>query len=344
MLNDYVQVVLSLRQLLCLPSTALAALVEHEAAHHHSSVAEQLRELSDKTAPLEADRVKHQQHLRPVLAQPACRADLEAIQQAEDARWCSEVASWASLVQGARVSVPQAASLSKQRLLAATRQLGELLAKFPMPEDLVPAPPGDTSFYGIPALNIMQLERWELAMAETPDAPVSSDTGRPFAVATVALPKPDMSAEELGWSLASTTDLEDALRGVATLTGDADAQAAVQIASTSVPATGNSTASHGRAEGGKGAAGTRAAACTTSMSHQETGTSTGSEIVCCIDTPLFRALLRAHRAAATNMDLECTNDMNAMLLGPLERIRRAQSWRNTWNLMLLHLGPSAINS
>jgi hypothetical protein len=336
--HHYLQVVLTVRQLLCLPSTALAALVQHEAAHHHALVAAQLREVSDHTAQLEA-KAQHQQQLRPVLAQPACRADLEAIQSAEDARWRLEVETWTKLMQDARIAVPQAAFLSQQRLAAAAKQLAELLSKFPMPEDLVPASSADTSLDGIPALNMLQLERWELAMAEIQASPASNSTGRPFSVVNVALTRAAVSAEHLGWSPAHTKALEDACASIAELSRDANVQDLVQDVAPA--ANDKATRLQGKGEGSTGAAGTTTAANMVGVANHGTDT---AESISSIDTPVFRALMRAHQAAAADLSGQFSSDMKKMLSVALEQIKQARSWRHTWNLMLSRLGIPAADT
>ena len=221
------QVVLAGRELLCLPAAALAALAAHEVQHSADANAATLAAFKAADAELEAQRLTHRAQLRPALAHPAHANELAALRDAEAARAAAAAAAAAKLLRSERPAAGERAVLVARRLAAAAAQAAGLLDGVPQLEDLVDAPEGDSSLSDLPPLNLLQLERWGLALEDAEPlpvvAPAAAAPGRPFAGVTATLPAADLTADVLGWDSA----LEAA---VAAAAGEAEEASAADVA------------------------------------------------------------------------------------------------------------------
>lgn len=322
------QVLLASREVLCLPSAALAALLQHELAHNGALIEAELAPFAAISEQSEAHRARHQGQLRPGLAQPACKQELADLRAREDERWAQELGSGADLLQRVADVAPAAAQVSEQRLLGLSKQAAQLFSTFPGLEDLVPASAGDTSLDAVPPLNLLQLERWSLAQEDV-DTVVSGDAqaGRPLAQASATLHRVPLAASDLGWSRAHDLALERALHG-----SGRDAISAEPSLE---------TAPSGAAKGGK--AGAKAAAAATSKAADGAAADGHKHVpIAGVDAPSFRSVVRAHRAAATMLQTSSAAQVQRALQVPMAALEKALAWQDTWQAMLRHLEPAKV--
>jgi hypothetical protein len=192
-------VLLTYRELLCLPSAALTALLDHETTHARAATAATLTDFDATSTALEQTRGMHEHALSPALHHPAHRAKLRALCEAEAARQTAAAAAAVTTVHRLRKEVPEHAVLAEQRLEVAVRQVGCLVSGVLLPDDLVAAEEEDAGLGGPPPLNMLQLERWGLALKDV-EVDSSGEGGRPFGQISVALEVARLSQIDLGWS------------------------------------------------------------------------------------------------------------------------------------------------
>ena len=321
-----VQVLLACRELLCLPSAALAALLQHELAHNAALIKSELAPLAASCLESEADRARHQMQLGPRLAQPACEQELADLRAREDKRWKQELVAGAGLLRRLADAVPAAVQASEQRLVGFTQQVAQLVSAFPAMEDLAPASAGDTSLEAVPPLNLMQLERWKLAQEDV-DGMSFGETlgGRALAQASATVQRLPLGAQDLGWS----AEHEQLTQRGLTASGQevAGAGPSLEVAP--------SSAAKDIKRGPKAA--TPAAGKAQPVAAPD---ARDPVTIVGVDAPSFRAAVRAHHAAATMLQRGSAEQLQRALQGLVAGLEKALAWRDTWQAMLRHLEPA----
>lgn len=143
------QVVVLARELLCLPSAALAALTQHEVQHIMNATEAVCAPHTAVRAHTETERQRHVQGLRPALSHPMRRAELRALVDAEGERSAGSAAAAARVAHAVKHAVQTSARAADRRLLAATQQIATLLNGSLFLEDLCAAEEGDDSLAGL---------------------------------------------------------------------------------------------------------------------------------------------------------------------------------------------------
>jgi hypothetical protein len=143
------QVVIIARELLCVPSAALAALTHHEIQHVIRASDAVLAPLTASQIVTEVERQRHVVDLRPALAHPIRQDELASLAATESARIEQSRAAAQAVAHGLRDAVQAAARAAEKRLLAAMQQIAGLLNGSIFLEDLLAAADGDDSLAGL---------------------------------------------------------------------------------------------------------------------------------------------------------------------------------------------------